>query len=208
MKGHLSASQLNLFAQCPRRWHYYVTDAPAADTDLRYADCGRRVHKAIETSLHGIQPDHAELTKGLDGEMYDRYLRCYENYIGLRRALDLVTASVEVPLEATVNGVRLMGYLDVLDGDLCIDWKTGKPSPGERIQAAVYQYLMRRNGVTDPRVAFVYLLDGRSSPAPTYPDEYVEVLVGNILKAVADDNYPATGNGCRWCPYSHICEVG
>ena len=175
---------------------------------MRYAECGRRVHKAIEVSLSGQQPDHAVMTEGLDREMFERYRRCYENYIDLRRSMKLISVGTEIPLETTVHGVKLMGYLDVLDHDLCIDWKTGKPSPGERIQAAVYQYLMRKNGVEEPRVVFVYLQDGKSSPAPTYPDEYVEVLVENIIKAEESGEYPATGDGCRWCPYADICEVG
>jgi CRISPR/Cas system-associated exonuclease Cas4 (RecB family) len=204
---HLSASQLNTLRECPRRWWYYATGAEEREMDNRYADCGSAVHEAIEKHIGGEHPDHGALTADLDDEMYDRYKRCYEKYLAIRCFLSLDHAEAEKELDCQVNGIRLMGRLDVVDGDTVIDWKTGKPSEGERYQAAVYQHLMRENGAVAPRVLFIYLQTGEVSAAPDYPVDYVPTIVEKALATIRSEEYPATGVGCHWCRYAHICGV-
>lgn len=205
---HLSASQLNTLRECPRRWWYYVNGCPEDEVDNRYADRGSAVHKAIEEHIEGRRPDHLSLTEHLDEQMYSEYRRCFETYLDLGRAVCLQNPAAELELEAVVHGIRLIGRLDVVDGETVIDWKTGNPSESERYQAAVYQHLMRANGAQDPEVLFVHLKSGEIRRAPRYPEDYVPAIVSTHLETIRSGKFPATGNGCRWCRYRSLCEVG
>lgn len=210
---HLSANQLNMFRECPRRWYYYASGYERGVTDVRYAEVGRAVHEAIEGTINGTAVKHRDLTEKFDGWMLERYRHSLEAYLDL--PLDMADAEAEVALEAQVRlddiSVQLIGKIDAIKGSVAYDWKTGRPNESERIQAAVYQYLMRRNGIDDPEVRFVHLNEGRPSisTAPDYPDDYVEALVARMLEHMRVKHFPAyPGKACRFCPYTVQCEVG
>lgn len=172
--------------------------------DMRFAYCGTAVHKAIEKEIKGEPLDHEELTKELDKDMEDRYRFMLERF----HKLNLTTEEprTEVWLESQVQGLRLVGIVDLIDGTTAYDWKTGKPKIEDEVQASVYHRLLTDNGIENPTIKFVYLGKKEVRRMPVYPTRFVDSIVTTLKSSWDAGHFPAKpGSHCRFCEYEHLC---
>ncbi|GAA2515914.1 ATP-dependent helicase [Rarobacter incanus] len=186
MPDHMSASALVSFAKDPQaarlNWLRPVPARPSAR-----ATTGTRVHQWIEQ--HYAVPvmldiDETDLYQGVgdDNEM----LHLTANFLASRWA-DLTPVALEYPVETTVGGISIRTRIDAIfrdpdrpDGDIVIDWKTGKPSltaeelRSRSLQLAIYRIAWSRASgkpLDQVGAAFVYLLTGETKRVADLPDE-------------------------------------
>ena len=169
----LSPSQVSSIMDCAYRWHAkQVLKMPEPPTSNQIL--GRAVHAALaanfeqkcntkvdlpvigvlavfrdawavlsaETEFHDAE-DPVELGK-TGGALVSKYME--------EAAPRIEPAAVELRVEGAIAGVRVTGYIDLLDVHGCvIDIKTAKArpssiSPMHRFQVATYRYLTNRAG--------------------------------------------------------------
>ena len=164
----LSPSQVNCFLECSAKWYFrYFVGLPevkAANLAL-----GRAIHHVAAVHFSEILNKRAGFTRELaiaeferawDGEAADTVFSADESPDDLKRmgavltgkfiteaAAEIKPAAVEQRVEGVIGGVKVKGYVDLLDTDGCvIDLKTAakKPSgikPGYKLQLATYRQI-------------------------------------------------------------------
>lgn len=164
--GLLSPSQLNTWLECQAKWMYrYLFELP--DISSASLALGRAVHTAlgenfqqkIETKLDmpvaGVMAlaldALARELKGVVLEEEDADLGDTARALVMQYMEDVAPtiepAAAEQHVEGTINGVRVHGYIDLIDVDgRIIDIKTAKRKPtgirpDYRLQVATYQQL-------------------------------------------------------------------
>jgi len=166
----LSPSQVASLMDCAYRWHAkYVLKMPEPPTSNQIL--GRAVHAALAANFEqkcdskidlpvvGVLAVYREAwavqSEGIEfhdvedpielGKIGEALVSKYMEEAAPR----IEPAAVEMRVEGTIAGVRVMGYIDLLDVNGCvIDIKTAKArpssiSPMHRFQVATYRYLTR-----------------------------------------------------------------
>lgn len=199
---HLSASSVKQFLRCPRQWAYVRVLGIKLPPDGGLV-AGKAFHTAAEQTMlrkleTGVDPtsDEAasiaadaaqeEIDAGevrYDDEFYtsagsikDKAARFASRW-AMDVAPTITPAEVEAPFEAIINGVKVVGRIDLIDKDSVVrDWKTSgkKPAVDELAtspQTGIYG-LVRPNG----GVVYHYVID-RKTGGDTMP----VAIVGNHL---------------------------
>ena len=164
----LSPSQVSCIMDCAYRWHAkYVLKMPEPPTSNQVL--GRAVHAAlaanfeqkcdskIDLPVEGVLAVYreawvafAEETEFHDAEDPDELGKIGEALVAKymeEAAPRIEPAAVEMRVAGVISGVRVTGYIDLLDVDGCvIDIKTAKVRPGgispmHRFQVATYRVL-------------------------------------------------------------------
>ena len=164
----LSPSQVSSIMDCAYRWHArQVLKIPEPPTSNQIL--GRAVHAALAANfeqkcdtkvdlpvigvLAVFREAWAVATEGLefhDADDPDELGKIGETLVSKymeEAAPRIEPAAVELRVEGVISGVRVTGYIDVLDVNGCvIDIKTAKArpssiSPMQRFQVATYRYL-------------------------------------------------------------------
>ena len=164
----LSPSQVSSLMDCAYRWHAkYVLKMPEPPTSQQIL--GRAVHAALAANFEqkcdtkvdlpvpGVLAVYrqewaflSDATEFRDDEDPDELGKTGEALVIKymeEAAPRIEPAAVEMRVEGVIAGVRVTGYIDLLDVDGCvIDIKTAKArpsslSPMHRFQVATYRYL-------------------------------------------------------------------
>lgn len=140
-----SASQLNAYIECPRKWYYRYVCAAVEDKGSSASFYGTAFHSALETFHHEYpQPanaDAGEMERKLQGYVnaaFDRFKNTFgtavEHELQVRRARRTARKYVqwlvaesnrspftivgcEVPVELQIEGFDFVGYIDRVDRD-------------------------------------------------------------------------------------------
>ncbi|MDP9017086.1 MAG: PD-(D/E)XK nuclease family protein [Candidatus Eremiobacteraeota bacterium] len=144
-QAHFSASSLNTYVECKRKWFYRYLCAAVEDKGSSASFYGTAFHAALE-DLHQEYPRPAEvpmqtLRSKLQGHLhtaFDRYASGFDTPVELelqrRRAIrtanryiEWIAAQVqrapftvigcELPAQLTIEGYDFIGYIDRLDRD-------------------------------------------------------------------------------------------
>jgi superfamily I DNA/RNA helicase/RecB family exonuclease len=187
----LSASAVEAYVQCPRRW-FLERRAKASEAASTKMAFGTLVHLCAEAVASGqLQPDEQQIADLLDevweGIGYapgwqDRYER-EEAQKATRRLLTWMkhtpgeflaaevpfTAQIDLDDQETVTITGKADRLDEVDGQLVItDFKTGKPTTvkagQEHIQLGLYRWAAQLGALGVPRQAIAQLLYVRHDP--------------------------------------------
>lgn len=147
---HVSASQIETFALCERKWFFKsIMGLPTPENPA--AALGKEVHDSIERYLLG-QIDATEL--------HPLARRVYERRHMPDPAYHTGTYTVEQAIDGmTIEGMPVEGYIDLLEANLITDWKTrGDPVRYSKtedqlyddVQLAIYaQYALNRSPSAD-----------------------------------------------------------
>lgn len=245
---YLSPSSIGTFQQCPLRYRYSRIDRlPEPSTEAQVL--GSMAHEVLEL-LMALPADERTLAtartillaqweakwnaEAIDLGLgdYDRHMfrwrvwRCIEAYFGLEDPTALELAGIECKLEATLEGVPVLGILDrwhyASDGTAVIsDYKTGKVSrkpydAEKRFQLMVYVTLAETLlDVTVSRAELIYL-KGRGARVGYEPTPELREEVRTTLRTVWDGvqgacetgNFEArTSRLCDWCSYKGTCPA-
>jgi hypothetical protein len=236
----LSPSQCKTFLQCTARWYFkYVEHLPDVCTGT--LALGRAVHAAVATYFryrlqHGRVPpiaeiletygdvirhelNSAELREDEDpAEIASTGARCVEVY--LAEATPTITpALVEHPIAGEIGGVRVRGYIDLMDTDgRIIDLKTASKKPAGitadyKLQLAIY--VMSTPGAHSARLDTITKQKTPQWVPQSYVIDhgerrYVETLLPFLQDGMKDGRYwPARDhNLCsrKYCPFWRACE--
>ena len=187
----LSASAVEAYVQCPRRW-FMERRAKASEAASTKMAFGTLLHLCAEAVASGqLEPDEQQIADLLDGVWagigyapgwQDRYER-QEAQQATRRLLTWMKnapgefIAAEVPFTAQIDlegqeSVTVTGKadrLDEVDGQLVItDFKTGRPTTAkagqEHIQLGLYRWAAELGALGVPREAIAQLLYVRHDP--------------------------------------------
>ena len=112
-------------------------------------------------------------------------------------------AGLPVRGEVEVRSGLVRGRVDLVEGGVPVEVKTGRPWRGDVVQALAYGLAMDAS-----RVALDYL--GRGRVWLRVNDEgrrFVVGLVGDVLEAVADPWSVGGRARCESCPYRSACRL-
>lgn len=233
---YLSSSAVKKFANCPKSYEYkYVDRYDVPDeSDNKFILRGNAVHGVLEellqsdSDLSNRDNVHDYLVENCSDEYpssmssdVDDSLEMAAKYVA--NYVDDVR-DVEERWEMNHDGIDLVGYADLIDGDTIVDWKTGK-SEGkemdERIQASFYIKLFENEyGHLPEKVEFVYLTEGELSTHNRITDdgevmwnnhqnkywEEVESIISQIQMAHNRDEWEAQPGNCYFCSFKYACE--
>lgn len=208
----ISASQLKLFARCPRRWRYSLDSKPAPTPALRF---GHEVHTCIEAYLKGAAVD-AGTKAGAVVAQAQKLLDELRNGSGL----------IEVPFRASVGDITFHGRADFIGTDFVLDFKTTRSKGGIEWPYALTeeglkldeQAILYSWAFNVPEARWAYLCKNRKGYKVVTTSEIapVESLLPNAAAMVELRRAPAActqtnENDCfsfgRTCPYKNICNV-
>jgi|694.fasta_scaffold02225_16 hypothetical protein len=142
---HVSASQIETFSLCERKWFFKsIMGLPTPENAA--AALGKEVHDSIERYLLGEIPA---------SELHPLARRVYERRHMPDPAYHTGTYTVEQAIDGmTIEGMPVEGYIDLLEDNLITDWKTrGDPVRYSKtedqlyddVQLAIYaQYALNR----------------------------------------------------------------
>jgi RecB family exonuclease len=236
----LSPSQCKTFLQCSARWYLkYVEQLP--DVCTGNLALGRAVHAAVAQHFryrqtNGRIPPFAEILETY-GEAIRRELetaelrddedaeelaatgaRCVEAYL-TQAAPAITPALVEHPVTGEIGGVRVRGYVDLMDVDgRIIDLKTASKKPAAitadyKLQLAMY--VMTTPGATSARLDTITKQKTPQWVPQSYTLDdgerrYVETLLPILQDGMKDGRYwPSRDhNLCsrKYCPFWRACE--
>lgn len=247
--GTLSPSRAADFKACPLLYRFRSIDKiPRRPT--RAAARGTVVHGVLELLFDLPAPERTyEAAAGLVAAAYERVVeeepdvaglfetaadreewfgdvrRMLAGYFALEDPTRLEPAARELLVEATLDGLRLRGYVDRLDvaptGEVrVVDYKTGS-IPREAYEAkALFQLkfyalvLWRTSGTVPAQLRLMYLADRDTLTYEPDADElarFERTLVAvwaAIERAVERRDFrPSPSRLCGWCDHQALCPA-
>ena len=160
---------------------------------------GLKVHKACEAAQkNNCPPDLQEPFLG--------------NFNSTLRELKIGEKAItEVRLQGELEGIPIIGVIDLLDIDqgIVLDWKTGKENKSFVVQGYLYAALTREHYGFWPRVFFSYLRTG-----VLHQLDVDELRAGKKLfqkfinrKEKAPRSFDPINGQCRACGYQTVCGM-
>ncbi|NHN35512.1 PD-(D/E)XK nuclease family protein [Paenibacillus agricola] len=140
-----SFSRLSLFEKCPFRFHCkYVLKMEEGTT--KPLALGKAVHKAIESMISGSDLEEAILDGWIEAEMHSGVTHDEISQLVKKAPIYAGIGEVEthftLPLSGDPDAPLIQGYIDLIQGNNIIDWKTNwKPYAIEATkQLALYAW--------------------------------------------------------------------
>jgi RecB family exonuclease len=182
--ARFSASQLNTYAECPRKWFYRYVCAAVEDKGSSASFYGTAFHAALE-ELHGEYPqpkpdDAAIVEKKLIAYVnaaFDRFRNRFETAVEfelqVRRArrtarkyvqwlmaearrAPFTVIGCELPAELQLEGFDFIGYIDRLDRDDATGAVAVMDYKTGSIAASAYEYREKVRTFSDFQLPFYY----------------------------------------------------
>lgn len=216
----VSATDLNTFYQCPKRWYWLSEGIEGLRVEHPEMELGKKVHFIIYLYFTRLQrkPNSINEIKALvnriSAEVGDdvQTRKILNNFIRfeaerLKTWEEYMPTFVEQRIE--IND-RLSGVVDFYGNSTIIDWKTGKflyLKPEDVRQGNIYRYLLEKAGYRVNRVLFVYLKDSKVIEIPRKLDTEIEEEINRMKRMVEVGYLPKNkGTHCSWCEYQIRCE--
>lgn len=242
--NHLSASSIATFLRCPRRWWFkYIAKHPEpSDMGLIAGSAFHDVAEhALNLKLQGIDlptgPEAEDLARGyvdtraekagLGGEDRDaasdraaRQSRAWAEKV----APDMRPVAVEEKFEAIIEGVKVIGRLDMVDADgICHDWKTKsrKPTEDEHMRSVQSEVYAR---VHDGPIGYTYVIDKPKLGSAEVVrriiqnpndlaqlQEMGEESISDVARSIRSGVFPRRRDhhmcSAKWCPHYTECQI-
>lgn len=183
-RRHSSASSLNLYADCARKWYFRYLCAAVEDKGSSASAYGTAFHAALET-FHQTYPKiessaRAELARRLEGTInaaFERYrtgfaseveyrlsrrraqrtARKYLAWLLARAAKEpFEVVGCEVEANVSLDGVEFVGYIDRVDRDLRSGRVTVYDYKTGAIAASAAEYRGKINGSREFQLPYYY----------------------------------------------------
>ena len=162
-RPRFSASQLNAYVECPRKWFYRYMCGAVEDKGSSASFYGTAFHAALE-ALHGEFPrpgdaDPAELSLKLEGlvnSAFDRHRNNFETPVEYELQRRRAQRTAKKYVEWLLAEAEFIGYIDRLDRDdktgavAVIDYKTGN------IATSAVEYREKIRQFKDFQLPFYY----------------------------------------------------
>jgi len=212
-----SPTGYNNFRGCTLKWYLNHEGYEREESEKGHAYCGTAVHEAVEKVIttgsvdHEHNLSHVPIDKhgntvdlrDYDG-MVDKYHRCYRMFEEM--GLSFVNPKVEEEMFTMVDGIKVRGFIDIIDENAIWDIKTGSPKQEDDIQGAFYRRICRDNGIDLP-AKFIYLKEGFIKDIPEYPDDFVDSAIASMKDVIERLAFhPNVGKACLWCEFNDECK--
>ena len=231
---HLSYSQVNTYAQCPRRWYYEkvkykiykkawpLTLGSAYHACLEAMYKGTEINEALQIFGDGLKKWGAltDYEKGDAEQMLGNIRYYYYNvYPKYKSLYEVAEKEIEVVIDKV--DVPIIGMVDVITKDArIIDHKTvgrTEPKAEQNTQMLLYAYWYYKEYGKMPRKmelhkSFKYT-KGKRDPVVIdtarvdWPDicRVVEMVQG-VWQGIKNEQFhPMPNEFCKWCQYQEHC---
>lgn len=180
----------------------------------------RQIYKYAEDTpnLNYWSPSHiyvgwADIVRraGVGSKQLDNYLDYYEKHPD---QVPWVTPqgekAIELKFRIALDGVKVMGFIDQVMGDVVRDLKTGK-KPGGLLQLKVYSIALDKE-YDHPVTSGDYFLLDKKKPTAGYDldamsEDQVTDLFGRMNQGVRSESFDPSPEPekCRQCPFKTSC---
>jgi CRISPR/Cas system-associated exonuclease Cas4 (RecB family) len=200
---HISFSQIKMFNQCPVWWDAVYNKGMKTEAG-KYAQIGSAIHEYI--------------SKGEWGKEYDPGVILEAQNILEGFDLSLIPESndgKEIEIRKNINGeVEFLGYIDMLEGNTIIDWKTNYLPNADPLQLSIYAWLAHEELIPweDEIIGkFIYL---RTNTVQTFKfnwenfeqtKNFVYTQVQKMLHPI-ETFQEKPGPYCAYCPLLEQCS--
>lgn len=217
----LSASSINTFFQCPKKfeYNYLLKPTPVIEREVPQALWGTKIHEIIASYYEELKAHLATEKLEKEAKIIDIFesnidptlgtdyaklaAKCRDNFIKyeLNRP-----ESKNLGVEVYKRNTQLTGRIDLLiDNKKVVDWKTGKPQPffdeGLLVQGSIYLILTGAK-----KAEFVFLKNGKVLTLNAPNTKLVENKVLRIREAEVFK--PKESGLCRFCEFYLWCQFG
>ena len=206
---NLSASQLNCYKSCPRKYYFQYVKFLKAVTRSDALNAGTEAHDLIAKGIF----DHPE------NDEVDGMLKVAQEYLNNKPHRTSNTALTEHKLYGKICNLNTVGILDKIfpDQGKALDWKSGVNKPykkiGHDIQSFIYAELFEQNfGKELEELHFVFLGATQDIYSPKIQSDNfrrkVEKNIQGILDSIESKTFDKKRSPlCNWCGYQSICEM-
>lgn len=217
----LSASSINTFSQCPKKfeYNYLLRPTPIIEREVPQALWGTKIHEIIATYYEELKAHPLTEKPEIEARIIDIFesnidptlgtdyakiaAKCRDNFIKyeLNRP-----ESKDLGIEIKKMNSQLAGRIDLLiDNEKVVDWKTGKPQPffdeGLLVQGSIYLILTGAK-----KAEFVFLKNGKVLTLNA-PD--VKLIENKVLRIREAEVFKPNKSGlCRFCEFYLWCQFG
>ncbi len=242
---YLSASSMTTFLQCPLKFKFSRIDRikePATEPMI----LGSFVHEILEEFYKASADERTfDTARSIGRDLWDskwakeadevgvrdinqfrwKAWWCIENLFTLEDPQQMNLAGVETKVDDTINGVRVLGFVDRYlhddDGNVVVaDYKTGKvPLPkwsADKVFQIMVYVLMLEQMLEQPVVSgeIIYLKEGKVvayEPTQKRRSETIQTIT-SVRKEVEDSCEAGAfqtkpSRLCDWCHYKPICPA-
>ena len=215
----LSASSINTFFQCPKKfeYNYLLKPTPVIEREVPQALWGTKIHEIIASYYEELKAHPVTEKPEIEAKIIDIFesnidptlgsdyaklaAKCRDNFIKyeLNRP-----ESESLGIEIKKRNTQLTGKIDLLiDNEKVVDWKTGKPQPffdeGLLVQGSIYLILTGAK-----KAEFVFLKNGKVLTLNVPDTKLVQNKVARIREA---EVFRIKESGlCRFCEFYLWCQ--
>lgn len=222
----VSYSRLSLYVQCPWRFYQKYVLGKVEPTTKPLA-LGKAVHKAIELRIQGIAEVEAILLGMIETDFHPEVTR--EEIQSLLQRAPLVQGQTEVHFElplAPESGIRLQGFIDLLQPAQMWDWKSNWRMYGanDTKQLALYAWAIMQLQERDMVKGTLFFLRYRKPISHLYTQQEAEEArqwayrlaeeigmkteVVGAFSDMASSLFPSSpGSLCKHCPFIKECFI-
>lgn len=222
-----SYSRLKMYESCPRRFYYRYIKGLKEETSYPLA-LGKAVHKAIECKINGLSREDALFHGLMECDFDNEVLTAGE----LSQLTDNAPENLEgetemyfrLPLFDGQNDAELQGFIDLIDGDTIIDFKTNRKQydVNDNHQMGLYAWAVQQIKDIDLISGTLYFLRFKKGSTYFYTEidvlpaiEWARSLVLEIQTQVKANNHDPDNHRlqfahwpsseCSHCPFVLNC---
>ncbi len=220
-----SFSRLDLFGRCPYRWYQKYAMGREEPVTKPLA-LGKAVHKAVELRTQGILEDEAVVAGIIETDFHpevttDDIKELLQNAPRMNGETEV---HFELPLSSSASAPRIQGYIDLIQPNRFVDWKTNWQMYGanDTMQLRLYAWALMEMRGWDQVEGMLYFLRYRRRVPYVYSRSDADRARAWALK-VADEIerkmftvelfpemtedifHPSPGAYCKHCPYAAEC---
>lgn len=220
-----SPSSINQFYKCPFKWYlYYILHLQGDYVQNDMALLGTNVHDMIARHYRNL-PERIvphTINRNVDRIFMEYFSPVLEPYKKLVESMlnqfkkyehKRIKKGYRLPIivEQKLHNNDFKGIIDFYDGEILIDWKTGKTLSLDndfKRQAKIYETLVVDNGYPKPKkVGFVTLRNGRFLQLPFTTKGWLLTQKKHMDNMIKRGRFPKNKTPlCNWCPYQILCE--
>lgn len=222
-----SFSRLSLYETCPHRFYKRYIEKYTEPTTYPLA-LGTAVHKAVEDKMNGASHEEAVINGLVECDFHEDVSKNELSRLVYNAPLHNVHGKTEVyfktPLSNEVNAPLIQGFIDVVNKNYIIDWKTNRAmyDVKDNHQVGLYAWAMSRVHQTSEMIGRLFFLRFRRESNFRFTQKEMEearVWALNLAKEIQgklelleampdmkDELFPATPSSfCSHCPFAIEC---
>lgn len=222
-----SFSRLSLFETCPYR--FYKKYVEGYDEPVTYPlALGKGVHKAIEDKMNGLSHEDSVLNGIVEAEFHPEVTKQELSYLTRNAPIHNIIGETEVyfklPLSDENNAPMIQGYIDVVNRNFIVDWKTNRVMYDVRDthQIGLYAWAMNKLRGIQEVYGRLYFLRFKRESNFRYTSTEMETSrmwayrlatniqgklnLAKVMPELKNELFPATTSSfCSHCPFAVEC---